>query len=170
MPFIYVNLNEQKSLEREPYTSFTKKYEVIKENLNGEKIELRVGNGKSNSFSNGFFTDDGCYAKNLRLNFIFASLPKDDTESTNGKTLIRMTYSFEYDDAESLNYHLDKVKALEKRVPFFYIPLASAFEMTYQINSEFTLLFDVVVDDEKDVQQVCYSLINQIITIYSFEN
>lgn len=38
MPVLYVNLNKHESLTKEPYVSFFKKYDIIKDDLNGEQI------------------------------------------------------------------------------------------------------------------------------------
>lgn len=168
MPVLYVNLNKQESLTREPYASFMKKYDIIKEDPNGEQIEIRVGLGKDGCFSNGFYIDK-TYYKNPRLRLEFAALPSSDTEGKES-VFIRASYSYESEESYHLDLHLKRVRDIKKRAPYFYIPFASHFEFSSQVDDEYKLLFDAVVEDKNKVPDVCCSLISLIITIFTLDN
>lgn len=167
MPVLYVNLNKHESLTKEPYVSFFKKYDVIKDDLNGEQIELRVG-GKDGCFSNGFYIDR-VYYKNPRLRIDFATIPSPENEQKTG-VLIRTSYSYEGEDSFDFDFHLQRVKDIKKRAPYYYIPGVTHFEFSSQIDDEYKLLFDAIVDDVSKVPEVCCSLISLIITIFSLDN
>ena len=167
MPVLYVNLNKQESLTKEPYVSFFKKFDIIKDDINGEQIELRVG-GKDGCFANGFYIDK-VYYKNPRLRIDFATIPAPDNNETTC-TLIRASYSYEGEDGYDLDFHLQIAKDIKKRAPYYYLPGATNFEFSSQIDDEYKLLFDVLVDDPEKVSNVCCSLISLIITIFSLDN
>lgn len=167
MPLYYVNLNKQECLSKEPYASFLKKFDLIRGEVNGEQIELRVG-GKNECFANGFYIDESYY-KNPRLQLDFATVPAPgDSQKT--CTLIRISHSYEGEDGYDLEFHLQRAKDLKKRAPYFYIPDASHFEFSSQVDDEYKLLFDVIVEDETKVSSVCCSLISLIIAIFSQDN
>ena len=167
MPVVYVNLKKQESLTKEPYVSFLKKYNTIKDDLNGEQIELRVG-GKDGCYANGFYIDN-VYYKNPRLKIDFASITSHkDGQRTS--VFIRFSYSYEGEDIGDFNLHLQRVKDIKKRAPYYYIPGASHFEFSSQIDDEYKLLFDVLVEDLEKVSEVCCSMISLIITIFSLDN
>lgn len=46
MPVIYYNIDEQKSLEKEPYKSLTKRFKNLKNALEEKEIELSIGTDK----------------------------------------------------------------------------------------------------------------------------
>lgn len=167
MPVFYVNLNKQKSLTKEPYVSFLKKYDVIKEDVHGEQIELRVG-GKDGCFANGFYVDE-VYYKNPRLRLDFATIPSpEDADVT--CTLVRASYTYEDEDGYDLDFHLRRIKDIKKRAPYYYIPGASHFEFSSQIDDAYHLLFDVLVDDMAKVPEVCCSLISLMISVFTLDN
>lgn len=168
MPVLYVNLNKHESLTKEPYVSFFKKYDIIKDDPNGEQIELRVGCGKNGCFANGFYIDK-VYYKNPRLRINFATIPSPEKEQETN-VFIRASYSYEGEDSYDLDFHLQRVKDIKKRAPYYYIPGATHFEFSSQIDDEYKLLFDVLVDDVAKVPDVCCSLISLIITIFSLDN
>jgi len=169
MPILYVNFDESYDcLKKEPYSMFTKKFNAIKENINEKEFEIRLGDGKNNgNFANGFYTD-GFYCNNLSLNFKFAN-----TDSKNGKSnayFTRMTYSYEYDNKDELEYHLKKIQAFKLRVPYIYIPYASYFDFNFQMDeNKFKWNFDVLVSSIDDIPQTCYSMINTIIALFAFD-
>lgn len=169
MPVIYVNLSNHDCTTREPYISFLKKFELIKnEDINGEQIELRVAN-KDGTFANGFY-NDSVYYKNPRLRIDFATLPLSKNNLTNC-TLIRATYSYEgVDDHDQLEFHIQRVKNIKKRTPYYYLPNVTCFEFSSQIDDEYKLIFDVSVNDYEKVSDVCCSLISLFITIFSLDD
>ena len=163
MPVIFFNsISKHNSLEKDPYASFTKKFKGLKK-FDGQEIELRIDNGKE-GFHKGFYTDD-CFMENANLKFAFA----DVTSGAEKAYFIRMNYSFGC-NSENIHYYQRHISLLKQRVPYFYIPFAANFEFSSHIDDEFNLQFDVLVKNEADVLQVCYCLINQIITIFSFED
>ncbi|MBQ6824831.1 MAG: hypothetical protein IJN82_06135 [Clostridia bacterium] len=167
MPILYVNLNKQESLTKEPYASFLKRYDIIKENVNGEQIDLRVG-GKDGCFTNGFYVDK-MYCKNPRLRLEFATLPSPE-RSGETCTFVRAIYSYEGEDGYDLDFHLQRARDIKKRAPYYYIPGASHFEFSSQVDDEFKLIFDVLVEEKRFVSEVCCSLISLLITIFSLED
>lgn len=166
MPVLYVNLNKNSALSKEPYASFMKNYEIIKDSINGEKIELRVG-GKD-CFSNGFYIDR-TYYKNPRLTIEFAEIASSSDIEKNC-VFIRAAYSFEGEDNYDLEFHLGRVKEIKRRAPYYYIPDADNFEFSSQIDDEYRLYFDVLVSDRDKISKVCCSLIGLIISIFSLDN
>lgn len=80
-----------------------------------------------------------------------------------------MLYSFECNE-NNLQYYRKHISLLKKRIPYFYIPNVSQFSFSSQIDDEFTMRFDALVDDENNVLQVRRSLLNQLIAILSFED
>lgn len=167
MPVLYVNLNKQGSLSKEPYATFLKKYEVIKDAPNGEEIELRVG-GKEGTFTNGFYIDN-FYYKNPRLRLNFATIPSPENDSEMS-VFIRAVYSYEGEDCCDLDFHLQRVKDIKKRAPYYYLHGVSHFEFSSQIDDEYRLVFDAIADDNTRVEKVCCQLISLIISIFSLDN
>lgn len=165
MPVIFINPKEQTSLEREPYVSFLNRFEALDGNLSDECIKLYVGKGKNGSFSKGFYVDDN-YCKNPMLTFEF-------TENINSEgkkeAIVSMTYSHECENYYDLQWQNSMIKTLNLRIPYFYIPAVSHLEFSSPIGDGVILRFDVIVPEKKDVRQVCCSLINQIIAVFSFE-
>ena len=165
MPVIYYNIEQQKSLEREPYRSLTKRFKNLKNALEEKEIELGIGADKE-GFAKGFFTDFK-FTKDARLRFVFSK--EADAEGQKSKTFVRMIFSFECNE-DNLYYYRRHIKLLKLRVPYFYIPGATHFAFSSQMDDEFNMQFDVLVEDDDKVLQVCYSLLNQIIAILSFED
>ncbi len=166
MPVLYVNLNKHESLKKEPYNSFLKKFNLIRENLNGEQIEIRVG-GKDRSFANGFYLDEEFYI-NPRLRVDFASMPVAAGEKPS--MFIRVCYSYEGEDGYDLELHFQRVKDIKQRAEYLYIPGATHFEFSSQIDDEYKLMFDALVDDMSKIPDVCCLLISHIIAIFCLEN
>jgi len=167
MPVLYVNPNKQESLQKEPYASFLKKYDVIKENLNGEQIELRVG-GRENCFSNGFYVSS-YYCKNPRLKINFATILHPD-DSNKKCTLVRMVYSYDGENSFDVDFHIQRAKDVKKRSAYYYLPNVTHFEFSSQIDDEYRFIFDVLVEDVEKISEVCCSLINLVISIFSLDN
>lgn len=166
MPVIYYNsISELSSLSKDPYASFSKKFKSLKD-IDGQEIELRIDNGKE-GFYKGFHTDD-CYMENANLRFVFAVM-HNSSDPRDEVYFVRMVYSFSCND-ENFHYYQRHIGLLKKRIPYFYIPNVSNFEFSSQLDDNFNLQFDVLVKDKETILQVCYSLINQIITIFSFED
>lgn len=168
MPVLFINMKEQTSLEKEPYLSFMKRFEALEGNLDGECVKLYVGKGKSGTFSKGFYIDES-YCKNPMITFEFARINSSNKEGEK-ETFIRMTYSYECDSRYDLEWQMDMIKALRRRIPYFYIPSVSHLEFSSPIEDDVRLQFDVLVPESEDVPQVCCSLINQVIAIFSFED
>ncbi len=167
MPVLYINSDKHDCLKREPYVTLLKKFEVIKDSLDAEEIELRVG-GRDGCFANGFYTDD-VYYKNPRLKISFATVPSPD-DRTLKSFFIRAAYSFESEDDYDLEFHLQRIKDIKKRVPYFYLPDVTHFEFSSQIDEDYKLFFDAVVDDREKVRNVCCMLISLIISVFSLDN
>lgn len=172
MPVIYM-INKQNSLLKEPYLSFDKKYKMISEELHGSEIELPIGTGKQGQFSNGFYNCDyAAYRRNMMLKFTFAKVHPEqvDINTSQECTFIRCTYSFEYNESDMLDYHLNCLKALMLRTDFFYIPKVEYLEFSYKVDKEINIYLDAIVIEMDDVQQVCHSMINQFIAIFSLDD
>lgn len=169
MPVIYM-LNKQNSLLKEPYCSFDKKYRLISEELHGSEIQLPIG--KQGQFSNGFYNCDYAYQHNMILKFNFMKVNSEQLESNNIKDgiFVRCTYAFEYNESDMLEYHLNRLKAITLRADYFYIPKAEYLEFSYKVDKEINMYMDAVVVEKEDVQQVCHSMINQFITMFSLDD
>lgn len=163
MPVIYYNIDELKSLEREPYKILTKRYKSLKNVLEEKEIEINIGSDKE-GFSKGFYTDSE-FTNEAKIRFIFSK----EAGTEKSQYFIRMIYSFECNES-NLDYYRRHIKLLKKRVPYFYIPDVTHFAFSSQIDDEFNMQFDVLVKNRGKVLQVCYSLLNQIISILSFED
>lgn len=167
MPVIYM-LKKQNSLEKEPYVSFDKKYKMISESIYDKEIELPIGVGKPGQFSNGFYYCDYAYQRNMVIKFNFVKVDPGAAESSG--VFVRCTCSFEYNESDMLDYHLNRLKSLSLRTDYYYIPKAEYLEVSYKVDSEINIYLDAIVSDVKDVQQVCHSMINQYISIFSLDD
>lgn len=167
MPVIYYNIDEQKSLEKEPYKSLTKRFKNLKNALEEKEIELSIGTDKE-GFSKGFYTDFE-FTNDAKVKFIFSKEAETGLRGEKPKIFVRMIFSFECNES-NLHYYRRHIRLLKKRIPYFYIPEATHFAFSSQIDDEFNMQFDALVGDEDKVLQVCYSLLNQIIAILSFED
>ncbi len=167
MPVLFIDMKEQTSLEKEPYLSLIKRFEALEGSLDGECVKIHLGKGKNGSFSKGFYVDDS-YCKNPKFTFMFKEIigkPADERE-----TFVRMTYSYECENRYDMDWQMDMIKALKRRIPYFYIPGVSHLEFSSPIEEDVRFQFDVLVPKKEDVPQVCFSLINQVIAIFSFED
>lgn len=172
MPVIYM-LNKQNSLSKEPYLTFDKKYKMISEEFqfHGKEIEIPIGTGKQGQFSNGFYNCDYTYQRNMMMKFQFVKVNPEQVEINTSKECIfvRCSYSFEYNESE-LDYHLNRLKAFALRTDYFYIPGVEYLEFSYKIDKEINIYMDAIVVGTEDVQQVCHSMINQFIAIFSLDD
>lgn len=166
MPVIYYNIDEQISLEKEPYKSLTKRFKSLKNALEEKEIELNIGADRE-GFAKGFYTDFE-FTNDAKVKFLF-SKEADAGTKEKAQIFVRMVFSFECNES-NLHYYRRHIKLLKKRIPYFYIPEATHFAFSSQIDDEFNMQFDVLVEKEDKVLQVCYSLLNQIIAILSFED
>ena len=165
MPILYYGLSPLKSLTKDPYYTMAEKNNRIRECLDGQEIEISLG--EKEGFAMGFYSS-GFMSKPL-IKFIYA-----DLDSAHGapeeSTFIRMTFSFQCGDDNYL-YYKPKIQALKKRADFLYIPMASDFGFSAQLEDDrFNLNFDTVVYEKHDVLQVCYCLLNLIIALFAFED
>ena len=165
MPVIYSIMEKQMSLEKEPYKALTKQFKSIKNNIDGQIIELKISSEKE-GFFRGFYTDHE-YTNQAAIRFLFSNPHQNKSHSF--PTFIRMEFSFECND---INYHFYQrhINLLKKRVPYFYIPFVSCFEFSHCIDDKFRLMFDISVDDKEKVLDSCYCLLSLIIAIFSFED
>lgn len=169
MPILYVTFDEQHNcLKRNPYLDLEKRFNDFKEKLNGKEIELRLGDGKNNGgFCDGFYTD-GNYCCNPRIIFKFADV--NNKEEKNKDTFVRMMYAFDYEECDELKYFLQKIQALKLRIPYIYIPNVTYFDFNFQIDvDKLNWNFDVIVPENKDILNVCHSLMSMLITLFAFD-
>ena len=167
MPVIYYNIDEQNSLDREPYKSLTKKFRNIKYALDANEIEIDIGSDEE-GFVNGFYTDFD-FTNEAKLKFVFSRTDGNYTKNKIPGVFVGMLYSFECNE-NNIHFYRKHISLLKKRIPYFYIPNVSHFAFSSQIDEEFTMRFDALVEDENNVLQVCYSLLNQLIAILAFED
>ena len=167
MPVIYYNIDEMKSLEREPYKSLARRYRNLRNALEEKEIELNIG-AEREGFARGFYTDDE-FTGDARLKFVFSRETEPDGKGGEAKIFVRMVFSFACNET-NLYYYRRHINLLKKRVPYFYIPEATHFAFSSMIDDEFKMQFDVLVEKEDKVLQVCFSLLNPIIAILSFED
>lgn len=165
MAIVFSDVSKIGCLEKEPYSAFAKKFKALKGNLDSNEIELNIGNGKE-GFSKGFHRDED-YMVEPKLKFIFGS----NIQNSDGATgcFVRMTYMFECNDC-NFDYYRRHIKLLKSRAPYLYIPHATHFEISWYLDDQFELLFDVIVADRNMIQEVCFALLNLIIAILSFED
>ncbi len=163
MPVIYYNMDEMKSLEREPYKTLVKRFKSLENALEEKEIEINISD--KDGFSKGFYTDSD-YADNLKVKFVFS---REESHNGRGKVFVRMIFSFDCDEG-SLYYYRIHIKALKKRVPYFYIPDVTHLAFSSQFDDDISIVFDTLVADETKTLQVCCSLLNQIIAVLAFED
>lgn len=169
MPVIYIM--KKNSLQKEPYLSFDKKFKAVSDELYGAEIELPISTGKKGEFANGFYNCDYAFQRNVMLKFHFAKVAPEQLEGSSEEgTFIRATYSFEYDESDMLDFHLTRLKAFSLRGDYYYIPNVEYIEYSYSIAQEIHINIDAIVLNSKDVQQVCHSIINQFIAIFSLDD
>jgi len=171
MPVIYI-LNKQNSLSQEPYATFDKKYKMVSEDLHGKELELPIGSDKKGKFSNGFYNSSYAYQKNRMMKFTFAKVNPNqmELEASQDCTFVRCTYLYEYEDWEFIDGELDRMKTFSLRKDYFYIPKAEYLEFSYKVDKELSINIDAIVLDPNDVQEVCHSMINQFIAIFSLDD
>lgn len=97
MPIIYYNIDEQRSLEKEPYKSLTKRFKNLKNALEGKEIELKIGADKE-GFANGFFTDFE-FTNDAEIRFVFSKEADVGLRGGQPKTFVRMIFSFECNES-----------------------------------------------------------------------
>lgn len=170
MPVIYM-IQKQSSLQKEPYASFDKKYKSVTDELYGAEIELPISTAKKGEFANGFYNCDYAFQRNVMLKFCFAKVAPEQLDGCNEEgTFIRATYSFEYDESDMLDFHLNRLKSFSLRGDYYYIPNVEYVEYSYSIAKEIHINIDAIVLNIEDVQQVCHSIINQFIAIFSLDD
>ena len=167
MPVIFYNLEEQKSLEREPYKTLSKKFRNINYALDNCEIKLDIGSDDE-GFSDGFYTDFN-FTNNAELKFVFSRSDETHAKNKPSSILVSMLYSFECNSYNE-QFYRHFIELLKKRLPYFYIPNATHFSFSSQQDDNFVFQFNALVDDENNVLEVCYSLLNQLIAILSFED
>lgn len=167
MPVLFIDMKEQTSLEKEPYLSLSRRLEALEGNYDSECVKIPLSKGKNGTFSKGFYQDDS-YCKNPRITFMFRELAGKPSDE--GGIFIRMTYSYECENRYDMDWQMDMIKALKRRIPYYYIPNVSHLEFSSPIGDDVRLQFDVLVPEREAVPQVCFSLINQVIAVFSFED
>ena len=80
-----------------------------------------------------------------------------------------MAFSFDCNE-DNYQFYQPKLQALKKRADYFYIPMVTHMGYEAYLNERFVMNFDVVVQDENNVLEVCFCLLNLIIAILAFEN
>lgn len=168
MPMVVIK-NKQNSLLKEPYVSFDKKFLAISKNLYGKEIELIIGTGIEGEFVNGFYNNsDFQFGMNMKFNFekVFIEQPDNEKESI----FVRCAYTYKYNDSDLLDVHWTRLKAASARKDFYYIPNAEFLEFSYNISDSISMYLDAIVLKREDVPQVCHSMINHFITMFSFDD
>ena len=166
MAIIFFNCSPIDSINRDPYLTLEKKYRRIRESLDGEKIEIHLS-GKSDGFSKGFYSDD-VFIHDPMVQFFFATMESSESK-TQKSTFVRMAFSFDCNE-DNYQFYQPKLQALKKRADYFYIPMVTHMGYEAYLNERFIMNFDVVVQDENNVLEVCFCLLNLIIAILAFEN
>lgn len=166
MAIIFFNCSPIDSTNREPYLALEKKFRRIREDLDGEKIEIYLS-GKGDGFSKGFYSDD-VFIHDPMVQFFFATMETSATKPQKS-TFVRMAFSFDCNE-DNYQFYQPKIQALKKRVDFFYIPMVTHIGYEAYLNERFIMNFDVVVPNKNNVLEVCYCLLNLIIAILAFEN
>lgn len=167
MPILYIGHDKHDCLKIEPYATLLKKFEAISDNPFGEEIELRAG-GREGHFTNGFYVDE-IYYKNPRLKINFASVPSPDDRSTEN-AFVRVTYSYESEDDYDVEFHLQRIKDIKRRAPYFYLPGVDFFEFSSQIDDTYKLHFDAIVSDKDKIRDTCCMLVSLVIAVFSLDN
>ena len=171
MPVIYM-LNKQNSLLKEPYLSFDKKYNMISKKLHESEIKLPIGTGKKGQFANGFYNGACECQNNMMMTFKYVKINPEQVGINTSEecTFVRCTYSFEYNESDLLDYHLNRLKAFTLRTDYYYIPKAEYLEFSYKVDKDINIYIDAIVVGQENVQEVCQSMINKCIAIFSFDD
>ena len=167
MPVLYANLDKHDSLSREPYASFLKKYDAIKQDINEKRIELQLG-GENGTFENGFYVE-GLSFENPKLTLFFDTVLSPETDNKK-VVFIRAIYSCEAGDEFDPMIQVQRAKDIKLRVPYYYLPGVTHMDFSSQLDDEYKLIFDALVDDKHSIPEVCCSLIGLIIAIFSLDD
>ena len=169
MPVVYL-MNKSSTTQKEPYVSFDKKFKMISEELFTHNIEIPLG-GREGSFLNGFYNGDMSYCKNSVLRFQFSKVSSEQLELDGAKegVFVRGCYSYEC-DSDTIDYQLNRLKALGMRGSYIYIPGATYMEFSYQIDSTSNLCMDAVTTDKDLVRQICFSMISHYIALLALDD
>lgn len=165
MSIVFSDVRKHTSVEKEPYSIFAKKYRALKGDIDSSEIELSVGSGKD-GFCKGFYKDED-YMVNPKIKFIFGS-NICNSDGSKG-SFVRMVYAFECNDC-NFDYYRRHIKLLKTRAPYLYIPCATHFEISSHLDDQFELIFDTIVPDKSQIEEVCYALLGMIIAIFAFED
>ena len=106
----------------------------------------------------------------MKFNFVKVNPGQVEINTSKECTFVRCTYSFEYNESDMLDYHLNRLKALTLRTDYFYIPKVEYLEFSYKVDKEINIYLDAIVVGQEDVQQVCHCMINQFIAIFSLDD
>ena len=171
MPIIFL-VNKSEPLEKGIYSEFAKRFRRLVEAGGlcgkGESIEFPVGSNKSEKFD-GIYTDN-FYQQDAKIKYSFFKNPMEEG------FFIRMEYAFKHDNRdnkETTSFHADRIHEIKKRASYFYIPKVSHFELSFVLDDEdYKMYMDIGVsaEDEETLLQVCYSLINQVISMHCMDD
>ena len=171
MPIIFL-VNKSEPLEKGIYSEFTKRFRRFVDAGElcgkGESIEFPVGSSRREKFD-GIYTDN-FYQQDAKMKFSFFKNPMEEG------FYIRMEYSFKHenkDNKETTSFHADRIHEMKKRADFIYIPKISHFELSFVLDDEdYKMYMDVGVpmQEGEALLQVCYSLINQVISMYCMDD
>ena len=153
------------SASQEPYLSLLKKLRRMGNHF-AEK-EIRIPLSDKEGFSKGFYSDQS-FVCSPELRFVFAEQCSDRKRPME-TTLIHMIFSFKCTE-ENYGYYQPRIKALKKRVDYFFIPYITRFGFDAYLNDRFVMDFKAAVPQKDDLPTVCCCLLNQIIAILAFED
>lgn len=164
---VFMRRGKANVLDKEPYITFLKKYNKLR-NLVNEKIHMRISsNSKKSGFTDGFALDY-CYAKWFDLDFEFYKL-FDEECIQNQKFCVMHRISYKFDEDYYQEMMMDTIGDIQERADYYYL---SSFVDECIVNCAVNNKNVVTVSfcaycDMKDAKEVCLQLISQDIVLFT---
>lgn len=156
MPMIYIP-DDHNPLQREPYKTFTVKYHALEE-INGAEISFTVP--EADTFYGSFLFQYQKAAPLITVRFL---------KTANERWLVRLQSDTFIGDDEPLSHYTLFADDIERQSELFYIPsMQLSTEVT--VGSTFRVRFDAILEEGTDLLTGAYSLLHQLVTVFTFEN
>lgn len=152
-------------LNREPYASFINEYNKLNGTIDEKLIELTIDFDEC-ELIDGFW-HDGCYHKEKMIKF-WLKENSNGTNENDKSTEISACIMIEFDPKEHVEVHLERIESIKQRIPFFFIPMVSHMKTKLYLDDEyFNVNIEVIVPNTENIKDVCMSIINQYICMFS---
>ena len=156
MPMIYMP-DDRNPLQREPYKTFTAKYHTL-DKLDGAEIRFTVP--ETDTFYSSFLSQYQNTPPLITVRFV---------KSASKQWFVRLQSDTFIGDDEPLSHYTLFADQIEQQSERFFIPnMKLSTEAT--VGSTFKVRLDAILEEGTDLLAGAYSLLNQLVAIFTFEN